>query len=84
VGRVQVITDILNGFDVSISVGGSLSVQAFSFNCGFDVRLGKNRLKFNLAFNFQMSKIADMVNKIWQQVKGFIMKAVPGMSKLKM
>jgi len=79
---LKFIADFLNNLDINIVVGGGLSTQAFSFMCEFHVKLASFKLDFNLSFNFQVSKLADMINMLWVQIKSFMLKSIPGLDKL--
>jgi len=76
------IETILNGFDIFINIGGGLNAEAFSFYTNFRLRVGSANIGFGVNIDFRMSKLSELANMIWEKVKEYILKSVPGIGKL--
>eukprot|EP00455_Lapot_gusevi_P041510 TRINITY_DN4824_c0_g1_i11.p2 TRINITY_DN4824_c0_g1~~TRINITY_DN4824_c0_g1_i11.p2 ORF type:complete len:131 (-),score=53.12 TRINITY_DN4824_c0_g1_i11:73-465(-) len=77
----SLIDKILSSIDFSITFGGSLSVEQFSFNIGFKLRIGSTHLDFQLNINLKTGGLGKLASSLFSRVKDYIFQKVPAIGK---
>eukprot|EP00455_Lapot_gusevi_P040574 TRINITY_DN45_c0_g1_i8.p1 TRINITY_DN45_c0_g1~~TRINITY_DN45_c0_g1_i8.p1 ORF type:complete len:359 (-),score=177.54 TRINITY_DN45_c0_g1_i8:124-1200(-) len=77
----SVVDMVLSNIDFSIEFGGSLSVEEFSFNCGFSLRIAGWSTSFKLNINLKFGGISKLASTIFDRVKDYIIEKVPDIKK---
>jgi hypothetical protein len=79
---LNLIADVLNSFELSLTVSGSLDPKQVTFGVKFMLRVAGLHIDFSVRIDFSIIKLSDIAAFVFSRIKDLLLSKIAGLAKL--